>query len=118
MIQEGVTSMRRILAAVATLLFGTGLLISDGMSASIPGPLTVDTSIIWLAQTPAPQTGPVAGKPLKRVKKPPPGACEATRGQTGPCRCSTSAGATGPTCTGNCCGGSSGSKGSPPNPTK
>jgi hypothetical protein len=58
--------MRRILASAATLLFGTGLLLSDGMSASIPGPLNVDGSMIQLAQAAGPKT-----KPVTTLKKTP-----------------------------------------------
>jgi len=113
--------MRKISAYVPALLIGAALLITDGATASMVVQPTVDRSMIWLAQTqtqppsqPQSQTTPHKKPTKPKVVKPipkttssggpiPAGACDATKGQTGPCTCSTSVGATAPTCTGNCC---------------
>jgi hypothetical protein len=104
--------MRKILAYIPVLLISVALFLINDTSNSTG----LDDGIVLAqggTQTTPPPAGTAPKSSKKKPKKPPvmqtvprpsrpAGACEATKGQTGKCICSTNAkGNT--TCTGNCC---------------
>lgn len=105
--RKGSSVMRRPVIAAAILLLGSSVMpLADASAVPIGhvsiGQLSVDAEFLQLAKAAARRSSkPKKPTETRPVKKPPPGAREATRGQKGRCVCSTNA-AGNTTCTGDC----------------
>jgi hypothetical protein len=100
--------MRKILASMPALLIAISFFLGG-----VPNFAGQDGTMVLAQDTKNPPPSPPPKKPKKPKKSepmqpaprpaPPPGACEATKGQQGPCSCAKRTDGT-YRCVGNCCG--------------